>query len=118
MDHLPCARPTENIFNLLESLRSESSLFRYPTELEFDMLKVITKWLEVSFRECNRLLETPQTNNQISSRDLDPSDRAPCTIASRVNFFMSNKVSEPVNLNRDAVMWTDRLSIITKCFTY
>ena len=92
-DHLPRTRPTKNIFNLLESLRSESLLRRYPAELAFDMLKVIIKWLEVSFRECNRQLETPQTNNPICSRDLVQRDKATCTIASRVNFFkfISNK---------------------------
>ena len=57
-DHLPPTRPTENIFNLLESLRSESLLRRYPAELVFDMLNVVIKWLEVSFRQ----LDTPQTN--------------------------------------------------------
>ena len=41
-----------------------------PAEFVFDMLKVIIKWLEVSYRECNRQFETPQTNNLISSRDL------------------------------------------------
>ena len=57
-DHLPCALPTENIFNLLESLHSESLLRRYPAELVFDMLNVVIKWLEVSFRQ----LDTLQTN--------------------------------------------------------
>ena len=60
-----------------------------PAELVFDMLKVIIKWLEVSFRERNPQLETPQTNNLIYSRDLVPSDRATCTITSRVNFKFS-----------------------------
>ena len=36
-------------------------------------------------------LKPPQTNNPICFRDLVPSDRATCTIASRVNFFISNK---------------------------
>ena len=90
-DHLPRTRPTENIFNLLESLRSESLSRRYPAELAFDMLKVIIKWLEVSFRNATDSLKPPQTNNPICFRDLVPSDRATCTIASRVNFFISNK---------------------------
>ena len=64
-----------------------------PAEFVFDMLKVIIKWLEVSYRECNRQFETPQTNNLISSRDLVPSERATCTITSRVNFFVSKKIS-------------------------
>ena len=91
MDHLSRALPTENILDLLESLRSESLIYHYPAELVFGMLKVIIKWLEVSFRECNRHLETPQTNNLICSRDLVPSDRETCTIASRVTFFISKK---------------------------
>ena len=91
MDHLSRALPTEKIFDLLESIRSKSLMRHYPAELMFDMLKVIIKWLEVSFRECNRQLETPQTNNPISSRDLVPSDREACTIASRVTFFVSKK---------------------------
>ena len=81
MDHLSRALPTKNIFALLELILRESGTLFVP-KLKHDMLKVITKWLEVSFRECNQQLETPQTNNPICSRDLVPSDRATCTIAS------------------------------------
>ena len=91
MDHLSRALPTEKILDLLESLRSESLIYHYPAELAFGMLKVIIKWLEVSFRECNRQLETPHTNNLIYFRDLVPSDRETCTIVSRVTFFVSKK---------------------------
>ena len=92
MDHISHALPTEKIFDLLKSIRSKSLLRHYySAELVFEMLKVIIKWLEVSFKEFNRQLETPQTNNTICSRDSVPSDRATCTIASRVNFFVSNK---------------------------
>ena len=95
MDHLPYASPTENIFNLLESLRSESLLRRHTAEVVFDMLNVVIKWLEVSFRQ----LDTPQTNNPICFRDLVPRDKATCTIASRVNFFkfISNKNLRPAH---------------------
>ena len=48
MDHLSCALPTKNIFDLLESIRSESLIRRFPSELVLDMLKVVIKWLEVS----------------------------------------------------------------------
>ena len=97
MDHLSRALPTKNIFDLLESIRSESLIRHHPAELVFDTLKVIIKWLEVSFRECNRHLETPQTNNLICSRDLVLTDRATYTIASGVNFFVSTGNS--VNLD-------------------
>ena len=52
MDHLSRAPPTEKIFNLLESLRLVSRIRHYPADskLVFDMLKVIIKWLEVSFK--------------------------------------------------------------------
>ena len=77
------------------------------------MLKVIIKWLEVSFRKCNRQPETPHTNNPICSRDLVPSDRTTCTIASRVNFkfFVPKK-----NLCQREQIGLE--SIITKYFTY
>ena len=93
-DHLSRARPTERIINLLRSIRSESLMGdNHTVQSLFDMLKVIIKLLEVSFRECNRELETPQTDNPICSRNLVLSDRATCTIASRVNFFVSKKIS-------------------------
>ena len=50
-----------------------------------DMLQIINKWLRVSVSECNR--QTPHTKIQFVFRDLVPSDRATCTIASRENFF-------------------------------
>ena len=84
MDHLSRALPTENIFNLLRSLCQGLRIPRY-ISVTVDMLMVIIKWLEVSFRKCNRNLETPQTDNPICSRDLVPSDRATCTISS-INF--------------------------------
>jgi hypothetical protein len=48
-----------------------------------DTLEIIFKWLQVSVSECNR--QTPQLKSDLWSRDLVPSDRATCTIASRVN---------------------------------
>ena len=52
MDHLSHASPTANIFYLLRQSIHSGSLMRHcPAELVFDMLKVIIKWLEVSFRE-------------------------------------------------------------------
>ena len=91
IDHLSRARPTGNIIDLLESIPSESLIRHCSAELVFDMLKVIIKWLEVSVRERNRQLETPQTNNPICCRDLVPSERDTCTIASRANNFVSKK---------------------------
>ena len=92
MDHLSHALPTKNIFKSLVTMPLNP-------KLEFDMLKVIVKWLEVSFRECNRQLETPQTNNPICSRDLVPSDRASCTISSYLNFVTENLNYVTENLN-------------------
>ena len=63
MDHFSRALPTKNIFDLLESIPSESLIRHYSAELVFDMLKVIVKWLGVSFRECNQHLEIPHTND-------------------------------------------------------
>ena len=57
IDHLSYALPTEKIFDLLELFHSESLIRYYSEELVFDMLKAIIKWLEVSFKECNRRLE-------------------------------------------------------------
>ena len=47
-----------------------------------DTLEIIVKWLQVSFSEYNR--QIPQTKIRFLSRDLVPTDRPICTIASRV----------------------------------
>ena len=98
MDHLSHALPTEKIFDLLESLRSESLMPDHPAELVIDMLKVIIKWLEVCLGNASNRLKFPQTNNPICSRDLVLTDRATYTIASGVNFFVSTGNS--VNVDR------------------
>ena len=117
MDHLSRTPPNEKIFDLLRySIRSGSLMHHCPAKLKFDMLKVIITWLEVSFRECNRHLETPPTNNPICSRDLVPSDRATCTITSRVNFKFFRVSRHPKE--KSPSTWTDRLSIITKSFFF
>ena len=103
MDHLSGALPTRNIFNLLDEIRSGPrkfglrSLIRpYQHQYNANMVyKVIIKWLEVCFRESNRQLDTPPTNNPICSRDLVPSDRATCTIASKVNFILKKNLRQP-----------------------
>ena len=60
-DHLSRSLSTENIFDLLRrSISSESLIRYYSAELVIDMLKVIIKWLKVSFMNA--------TNN------LNPSD--------------------------------------------
>ena len=53
-DHLSLALPTEKIFYLLRSIRSENFIGGYSAELVLDMLKVIIEWLQVSVSECNR----------------------------------------------------------------
>ena len=103
MDHLSGALPTRNIFNLLDEIRSGPrkfglrSLIRpYQHQYNANMVyKVIIKWLEVCFRESNRQLDTPPTNNPICSRDLVPSDRATYTIASKVNFILKKNLRQP-----------------------
>ena len=49
-EHLSRALPTEMIFSLLRSIRSECLIGQYSAEL---ILEVIIKWLEVSVSECN-----------------------------------------------------------------
>ena len=63
--HLSLALPTEIIFNLLRSIRSErlASVPGYPVESLPVMLDIIIEWLQVSVSECNR--QTPQTKNLI-----------------------------------------------------
>ena len=58
-EHLSRALPTEIIFHLLRSIRSEHLL----RELELDTLEIIIKWLQVSVSECNR--QTPQAKTPI-----------------------------------------------------
>jgi hypothetical protein len=62
-EHLSRALPTEMIFYLLRSIRSERLIRAYSAELMVDMLEVIIKWLQVSVSEWNR--QFPQAKNQI-----------------------------------------------------
>jgi hypothetical protein len=73
------------IFHLLRSNRSEWLLRDYSAELMLDTLEIIIKWLQVSVSECNP--EPLRLKIRFVSRDLVPSDRATCMIASRMNFF-------------------------------
>ena len=110
MDHLSHALPTEKIFELLRySIRSESIIRHCPAELVFDMLKVIIKWLEVSFKECNRHLETPQTDMRFALGTwLRATERL---VRSLPSWTSSSRTTWTVT-------WTDKLFIITKFFTY
>ena len=47
-EHLCHALPTEKIFYLLRSIRSECLIRDYSVELVLDMLEVIIEWLQVS----------------------------------------------------------------------
>ena len=59
-EHISRALPTEMIFQLLQSIPSES-LVCFPGISEQHTLEIIIEWLEVSVNsECNR--QTPQTN--------------------------------------------------------
>ena len=62
-EHLFHALPTEMIFYLLRSIRSECLIRDYFAELMLDTLQIIIKWLQVSFSDFNR--QTPQTKNPI-----------------------------------------------------
>ena len=62
-EHLSHALPTEMILYILRSIRSESLILDYSSELMLDTLEIIVKWLQVSVSECNR--QTFQTQNPI-----------------------------------------------------
>jgi hypothetical protein len=48
LEHLSCALPTEMIFYLLRSIRSERLIRDYSAELMLDTLENIIEWLQVS----------------------------------------------------------------------
>ena len=88
-EHISRALPTELIFHLLGSIPLHVLHGRrYSAESMFDTLELVNKWLQVSVIEYNR--QNPQTKIGFVFRNLVLSDRATCTIASRVNFFNSN----------------------------
>ena len=62
-EHLSHALPTEDFFNLLRSIRSESLSDYYSPKLLLDTLEIIIKWLQVSVSERNR--QTPLIKNPI-----------------------------------------------------
>ena len=95
-DHLSRALPTEMIFGLLRSIRSERLIH---DDYMLDTLEIIIKWLQVSVSEWN--WQPSRTKNRFVSRDLIPSHRATCTIASRLNFFDTRILS----LSFDFEVW-------------
>jgi hypothetical protein len=117
-EHVSRALPTNLIFFLLRSIRSECLIRDYSAELMLDTLEIIIKWLQVS-SECNR--QTPHTKNSICvfvSRDLVPSDRATCTIASRVNIFDTKSSPSTLTLRfeRTVYMYKFIFNTITSLF--
>ena len=86
-EHLHRALPTDMIFYLLRSIRSEHFICDYSqaTESIPDTLEIIIKWLQVGVTVFNR--QTPKIKFQFISRDLVPSARATCMIVSTVNIF-------------------------------
>ena len=64
-NHISLALPTETIFYLLRSIRSEFLICNYFGEdvLYLDTLEMIINWLQVSVSECN--LRTSQTKYPI-----------------------------------------------------
>ena len=104
-DHLSRALPTEMIFDLLRSIRSERLIH---DDYMLDTLEIIIKWLQVSVSEWwSRQPSPSQTKNRFVSRDLIPSGRATCTIASRLNFFDTRMLY----LSIDFEVWDLRLSV-------
>ena len=85
--HLSLALPTEMIFHQLRSIHLDRLERDYSTELMLDALEIIIKWLQVSVSAVNATDKPLRLKIQFVSRDLVPSDRVTCTIASRVNFF-------------------------------
>ena len=62
-EHLSRALPTEMIFYLLRSIRSEYLIRDYSAQSMLDILEIIVEWLQVSVSECYR--QIPQTKNPI-----------------------------------------------------
>jgi hypothetical protein len=104
-EHLSHALPTEHIFFLLRSIRSEYVIrtSEYSAEL---MLEIIIIWLQVRVGECN--WQTLRLKIRFVSRDLVQSDRRTCTIVFRVNFF-------DTKLNFDFEAWDLIVSPATSC---
>ena len=75
------------IFHQLRLIHSKHFIRDYFTGLT---LEIIIKWLQVGVSEYNKPL---RLKFRFVSRDLVPSDRATCTIASRVNFSNAKKLS-------------------------
>src|SRR6202034_2588931 len=87
-EHLSRALPTERIIYLLRSMRSKCLICDYSAELMLDTLEIIIKWLQVSVSDRN---DKPlRLKIRFVFRDLVPSDRTTCMIASRMNFFDSD----------------------------
>ena len=78
------------IFHLLRSiLRSKRLIRDYFTHTGLTQ-EIIIKWLQVGVSEYKKTL---RLKFLFVSRDLVPSDRATCTITSRVNFSNTKKLS-------------------------
>ena len=53
-EHLSRALPTEKIFYLLRSIRSDCLMRDYTAKMKLATLEIIIKWLQVSVSECSR----------------------------------------------------------------
>ena len=73
------------IFNLLRLFPTRSEHRDYSAESMLDILEIIIKWLQVGVTNATDKPLTLKIQN--FARDLVPSARTTCTIASRVNFF-------------------------------
>ena len=93
-EHLSCALPTDMIFHLLRSIPSERLTYDCFGESKVDILNIIIKWIRVSVF-VNVTDKRLRLKTRFVSRDLVPSDRATCTIASGVNFYHQQKKKGP-----------------------
>jgi hypothetical protein len=78
------------IFHLLRSIRSER-LIRDDSGL--DTLEIIIKWLQVSVVNTFDSDKPFRLKLRFVFRDLVLSDQGTCTIASRVNFYNTEKLT-------------------------
>ena len=62
-EHLYRARPTEMIFHLLRSIRSERLIRKYSTKFMIDTLEIIIGWLQVS--DSDMQPTNPHTENPV-----------------------------------------------------
>ena len=86
-EHLSLALPSELIFCLFRTLCSERFIRDYSAESRLDRLEIVVKWFQVSPTDKPLLVQLKSDLFIFLPRNLAPSDRATCMIASGVNFI-------------------------------